>query len=55
MLVRLIWDPKLSDGRKIEKIINAPNNCSKELIKRLFLDYIGIEFDEFCRWEILDE
>lgn len=54
MLIKLTWDPKLKDGRKLEKIVNAPDNSSKGDIKKMFLEYIGIEFDEFCSWEVLN-
>lgn len=55
MLIKLTWDPGLPDGRKLEKIVTASNKTSKGDIKKMFEEYIGIEFDEYCSWEVLDE
>ena len=52
MLIKLTYE--VESCGKIEKIVNAPDNSSKGDIKKLFVKHIGIEYDENCYWEVLD-
>ena len=53
MLVRLIWH--IDENNKYEKIVNAPDNISKDQIKNMFVKHIGVEFGDDCHYEVLKE
>lgn len=48
MKIKLIFDAQFV-GRE-EVTVEVPDTISDEDIKKLFPEYIGIEYDENCSW-----
>ena len=53
MRIKLVFDAQFC-GR-MESIVNIPDDTTEEHIKNLFPAELGIEYDENCSIELLDQ
>jgi hypothetical protein len=51
MKIKLVFDAQFAG--KIEKIVEVSNKLSNNQIKNLFIEELGIQFDDNCYYEII--